>query len=290
VASFQDEEGTFLSCLGSRAFCGEISADDIDRARNGDGECLRQVIRAHGLADAAPARLMPGRYEAFLEAHIEQGPRLEAAGRRIGVVTGIIGVRRFRVRFDGQADHAGTTPMALRRDAGAALIAFAHQLGADIARMAGPDTVWNFGRVGFEPGAANVVPGGAELIVEFRDASGELLEVLEQRVETLVGEANGAGPVAVAATKLDALQPTALDRGLGERIAAAAAAHGTEPLWMPSGAGHDAQVLAGHLPSAMLFIPSIGGRSHDVAEDTHEADIALGCRVLATAVADVLSS
>jgi N-carbamoyl-L-amino-acid hydrolase len=265
-----------------------VTVGDIDQASNAAGRGLREVIAAHGLADAAPARLMPGRYEAFVEAHIEQGPRLEAEGRRIGVVTGIVGIRRYRIRFTGQADHAGTTPMVLRRDAGAALLDLAHQFRQDIGQLAGPDTVWNFGHVAFEPGAANVVPRGAELVVEFRDTSPELLGLLARHVEAMVGEADGRGPVAVAASEIVALEPAALERGLGEKIAAAAAAHGTEPMWLPSGAGHDAQVLARHLPTAMMFIPSIGGRSHDLAEDTDAADIAFGCRVFATAVADIL--
>ena len=124
VASFQDEEGTFLPFLGSRSFCEDVTEQEIVTAKSKDGAALSAALTATNY-DAAPARREPARHVAYLEAHIEQGPRLEAERRRIGVVTGIVGIRRFRLMARGQADHAGTTPMAMRKDAGAALFALA---------------------------------------------------------------------------------------------------------------------------------------------------------------------
>ncbi len=114
VISFEDEEGAYKGLLGSASFCGEIGAEEIAGTRNIEGKSLTDALQAHGLDDVAPERLEKGRYAAYLEAHIEQGPRLEAQAKRIGIVTGIVGIRRFHIVFDGQADHAGTTPMDLR--------------------------------------------------------------------------------------------------------------------------------------------------------------------------------
>ena len=132
--SFSDEEGTFLACVGSRSFCGPLAPSDLQGARNAAGESLATGWTRLGWSAKPLARLEPARHRAFLEAHIEQGPRLIESGRHIAVVTGIVGLRRVRVRFEGQADHAGTTPMAMRRDAGdgdARLRAFG---GKDAAR------------------------------------------------------------------------------------------------------------------------------------------------------------
>ena len=288
VIAFQDEEGAYLPCLGSRTFCGELADEEIDAAMNGRGHPLREAMAAYDLAERGAAQLKPGRHTAYLEAHIEQGPRLEAENKRIGIVTAIVGIRRFRLSFTGQADHAGTTPMVMRKDAGAALIDVAYKLQSDFRRLAAENTVWNLGDAVFEPGAPNVVPARAVLSVEFRDTSSQVLDRLEARLRELADQAM-AGPVSVDAAKVVSLKPTPMDSNLGDRIATAAATHEAAWIRMPSGAGHDAMVLGRHMPTAMMFVPSIGGRSHDIAEDTEEADIVLGCRVLATAVKSILS-
>ncbi len=283
VVSFQDEEGTFLPCLGSRSFCGELTQADIAKPKSQAGEPLVEALRR--AAYGGPAwRLDKGRHIAYLEAHIEQGPRLEAAKRRIGVVTGIVGIRRFRVIAKGQADHAGTTPMSMRKDAARPLYTLAHRVHADLPAMAGPDTVWNIGVITVRPGAANVVASEAELVVEFRDTSSEVLERIEARLLAWISELDSQGPARLEALPIARIAPTLMAPELEDLIEAGAAENGTATMRMPSGAGHDAMVLGHHLPSAMLFIPSIGGRSHDVAEDSAEDDIVLGCEVLAAVV------
>ncbi|OGA73288.1 MAG: hypothetical protein A3G81_03600 [Betaproteobacteria bacterium RIFCSPLOWO2_12_FULL_65_14] len=283
VVSFQDEEGTFLPCLGSRSFCGELTEADLAKPKSQSGETLAQAMARAGYPGPA-WRLDRTRHVAYLEAHIEQGPRLEAANKRIGVVTGIVGIRRFRIVAHGQADHAGTTPMSMRKDAVRPLFAFANRVHAELPAMAGADTVWNIGVMGVRPGAANVVPSQAELVVEFRDTSSDLLDRIETRLFGWVKELDAQGPARLEIQPIARIAPTLMAQDLEELIQAGAAECGTAAMRMPSGAGHDAMVLGHHLPSAMLFIPSIGGRSHDVAEDSAEEDIILGCEVLAAVV------
>ncbi len=288
VVSFADEEGTFLGTLGSRSFVGELREEDLAGAVNGDGEALAASLLAAGYGHEDRAKLDPARHIAYLEGHIEQGPRLEAEGVRIGVVTSIVGMRRMLVVFHGQADHAGTTPMAMRKDAGGRMVDFAHELTGKLGATAGKDTVWNFGRMVFEPGASNVVPQRAELLIEFRDIDMAVIDEMEAVIRTGVAAADGLGGVRTETSVLETSAPAHMDASIGAAIEAAAKAAGAMSLAMPSGAGHDAMHLASHVPSGMLFIPSKGGRSHDTAEDSAEEDIVLGCRVMAGTVARLL--
>jgi N-carbamoyl-L-amino-acid hydrolase len=290
VVSFSDEEGTFLACMGSRAFCGLVTRDELTSARNASGELLLERLDALGLAQRERAQFDAARHRAYLEAHIEQGPKLIKAGVDIGVVTGIVGLRRFRVRFRGQADHAGTTPMPMRRDAAAAMYAFAATVPEQLQAAGSPDSVWNLGVATVKPGAANVVASEAELVVEFRDVSRATLARMEDAFAALVTERNEVGGVSLDAQPIGAIEPTVMDDRLIERLDAAAAAEGASRLRMPSGAGHDAMIVGRRAPAAMLFVPSIGGRSHDVLEDTAEEDIRRGLRIYARAVNSLLES
>ena len=281
--SFADEEGTWLACLGSRAFCGDLAEADLAGVATRTGQRLTDRLAELGLRRNALARLDPVRHRAYLEAHIEQGPRLSAGGIDVGVVTGIVGMRRYTVQFRGRADHAGTTPMAMRRDAAFALFGFATMLADRLRAASGPDSVWNFGSVAVRPGAANVVPAEAELAVEFRDLSRAVIDRMEATFHEGVQAADGAHDVAVSSAPLGALEPTALNGKLIDVITESATKAGASHLRMASGAGHDAMILARHIPSAMMFVPSIEGRSHDVSEDTSEADIRRGFRVFAAA-------
>ncbi len=288
VVSFADEEGTYFGTLGSRAFVGTLDAGDLANATNGDGLALSAALAEVGYNQDDRARLDPARHVAYLEGHIEQGPRLEAEGVQIGVVTSIVGMRRMLVIFHGQADHAGTTPMAMRKDAGARLIGFAHGLTEKLREAGGAESVWNFGRMAFEPGAGNVVPQRAELLVEYRDIDLGVMDRMEAAIKSGVAAADGVGGVTTETILLEASRPAHMDRTVGAAIEAAAAALGVTALVMPSGAGHDAMHLADQVASGMLFIPSKGGRSHDTAEDSSEEDIVLGCRVLGGAVMGLL--
>ena len=291
VVAWVDEEATFLGCLGSRAYCGLLRAEDIEAVANSSGQMLAEALRDAGLGgiDAA-ATFEPERQIGYLEAHIEQGPHLEDSGDLIGVVTSIVGIRGGTVTFVGEQNHAGTTPMNRRRDAGVALFEFAQRLRAEFEKLAGPQTVWTIGSVALHPGAPSIVPGRAEMILQFRDPDPERLESMEGCARELASTATQAGPVQVTFDRSRTpVAPTVMDDGLARHLAAAAEQRtGTRWRRMPSAAGHDPMVLAGSLPCAMLFIPSKGGVSHDFAEDSSDEHIILGCQVLADAAATIL--
>lgn len=292
AVSFQDEESRFVGCLGSRSLIGDLTPQTEQGAVDRDGVTLAGALREAGLADVPRLRLARDRYAGFVEAHIEQGPHLEDAARRIGVVTGIVGVRGIRFVFRGQQNHAGTTMMARRRDAATALYELAHRINQEFPKAAAERTVWTMGRLRVEPNATSIVPGYADLDLQFRDQSEAPLEAFEAIVARLVAEMNARGGVTIEAAPSRApIAPTRMDPGLQAHIETAAERHAPGK-WqrMPSGAFHDAGIISACLPSAMLFIPSIGGISHDFAEDSREEDIVLGCQVLADAAASILSA
>lgn len=286
VIAFADEEGHFGHFLGSRSFIGALAEAEVDAARNrSDGRPLREALAAAGL-DGLPRRVIePGRHRAFLEAHIEQGDRLETAGLSVGVVTSIVAIWQYRIVAEGQQNHAGTTSMTSRRDAGAALVRLCGRIEAEFPKAAGAHSVWTVGRMTLEPGAPSIIPGRAEMLFQFRDADRATLDRMHAVLERLVAEEDARGPCRVAlhvsgqsAPAMMAPQVRAALEGAAERLAPGA--------WMatPSGAGHDAQYMAPLIPAGMLFVPSIGGVSHHWTEDTAEADIALGAQVFVAAV------
>ena len=290
--SFQDEESRFVGCLGSRSFVGSLSPEQEAAAIDRDGVTLADALAGAGLAATPRLRGDPARHCGFLEAHIEQGPQLEDDAKRIGVVTTIVGVRGLRIIFRGQQNHAGTTMMARRRDAAAALFDYASAVNREFPRIAAARSVWTMGRVQVVPNATSIVPGYAELDLQFRDADDTVLDAMEALAERLVAEANRQSGVRLELQRARApIAPTRMDGTLRRHLAAAAERHAPgQWLEMPSGAFHDAGIVSARLPAAMLFIPSIGGISHDFAEDSRRDDIVLGCRVLADAAASILGS
>ena len=290
VASWIDEEGAFSTCLGSQAFCGELEPDAVGELRNDEGKSLGEALREAGLDGVPLARCEPGRYVGYAEAHIEQGPWLEHQGKRIGAVTGIVGSRNFTIAFAGQQNHAGTTPMALRRDAGHALVELAHRVYETFPEHAGERSVWTIGRIALDPGVQSIVPGRAEMHLQFRDQDVAVLDRLEAHARALVAEANAGGRVEAHMSEMGKRSiPAMMDERLRGHIERAAELHAPgDWIAMPSAAIHDAQVLARHMPTAMMFVPSIGGVSHAFEEDTSEEDIVLGGQVFATAAANIL--
>ncbi|WP_233834093.1 Zn-dependent hydrolase [Paraburkholderia sp. ZP32-5] len=290
VASWIDEEGTFSGFLGSRSFIGEPVDESIRGASNRQGERLEDVLKAAGLAERPRVRFEAGRQVAYLEPHIEQGGRLEAIGKSIGVVTTIVGLRDVRVRFSGQRNHAGTTPMAIRRDAGAALVAFITRMNDAFKPLVDADTVWTVGRIDLEPGSMSVVPGTADMYLQFRDANAARLDAMEQALVDLARGFNAQNAVGVELQTLDdPVEPVSMNTTLAEHIARAADALAPgQWLRMPSGAAHDAQLIARCMPACMMFVPSIGGVSHDFIEDTADEHIVLGCQIAANAAASIL--
>jgi N-carbamoyl-L-amino-acid hydrolase len=283
VVSFSDEEGAFTGTLGSRAFVGELGDEERAGLQSADGRRFDEELAATGWAGRPLVRLDPARHSAFVELHIEQGPVLDAGPQRLGVVTGIVGIRRLRVTFTGRADHAGTTPTALRRDAGAAALRYGTAFLDLVAEQGGPDTVCNIGAIRFEPGAGNIVPALAEMLVEYRDLSAERLAALDAAVATLVEDVG----VEVAVASVIHQDGVAMDPSVIAALERGAQAAGSPARRMPSGAGHDAMILGRHIPAGMLFAPSIGGRSHSEEEDTDPADLVLAAQGLTNAIAEL---
>ena len=215
---------------------------------------------------------------------------LEHQGKRIGAVSGIVGSRNFTVAFAGQQNHAGTTPMALRRDAGHALVELAHRVYETFPEHAGERSVWTIGRIALDPGVQSIVPGRAEMHLQFRDQDESVLERLETHARALAAEADARGRAEVRMNEVGKRSiPAMMDERLRACIERAAEHHAPgDWITMPSAAIHDAQVLARHMPAAMMFVPSIGGVSHAFEEDTSDEDIVLGCQVFATAAANML--
>jgi len=284
VVAFQDEEGTFLPFLGSRAFCGEDLTAEMTAATSREHVTLAEAMTAAGLSGKPAKHVDTARHAAYFEAHIEQGPRLEAEGIDIGVVTGIVGGKTARVVFRGEANHAGTTPMAMRRDAGAAALAFGAAVRRHIAAAGAADTVSNIGAIRFEPGASNVVPGLADMVVQVRDTDPAVLARLDAVIRETAQACAAEFSTTVEIVQTQDTPPAIMTPALVDLVERAAVELGATHRRMPSGAGHDAMVLSRYLPSAMLFVPSIGGRSHHVSENTADADIVRGAEVLLRAV------
>lgn len=291
VVAFVDEEGHFGNFLGSRSFIGEVSEAEIDAARcRTRGIAMRDALAEAGLAGVPRVTLDdPARYLGFLEAHIEQGDELEAKGLRLGVVTSIVAIWNFRIRFTGVQNHAGTTRMAIRKDAGVAMVRLAGRIHDTMPQVIAERSVWTIGKMGLDPNAPSIIPGGAEMNVQVRDAEPDVLDRMEAHLRALAAEADAAGPCRVTIETASKTVPKVMHGRFQDALAAAAEAR-APGAWqrMPSGAGHDAQVVALRMPAGMLFVPSIGGISHHWTEDTKEEDIALGCAVLADAAEALL--
>ncbi len=292
VVAWCDEEGHFGHFLGSRSYCGGVSEADIDAARDRtDGRSMRAALAACGLDGRARASVEPGRHIGYLEAHIEQGDWLETHGLAAAVVTSIVGIWQFKVTFEGAQNHAGTTRMAIRRDAGLAAAKLCVAIDQRFPQVAGPRTVWTTGRMTFEPGAPSIIPGGAEMLFQIRDADPATLLRMERTLVELAGAADQAGPCRVRIESLRKSHPAMMDPAFQTTLEAAAEriAPGRHTR-LPSGAGHDAQVLSGVMPAAMLFVPSIGGISHHWSENTSDADIVCGAEIFVAAAAAMLQS
>jgi hydantoinase/carbamoylase family amidase len=290
VAGWMDEEGARFKTptFGSKAFAGH-DLSSLGARADADGIALAEAMAGWGrdVERLPEARGIDG-IAAYLELHVEQGPTLEERGVEIGVVTAIVGVLGLRVRFEGQANHAGTTPMDRRRDA---LVAAAEAIGRLQEWIATQryETRVTVGIVEAQPGAFNVVPGACELAIDARaidDAATAAVERDVRGVLAATARAHGIG-CEVARTHLIGAVPA--DPAIADTIEVAAAADGASAMRMASGAGHDASALGPHVPMGMLFVPSRGGVSHNPREHTEPAQCHTGARVLARALATLTS-
>ncbi len=281
VVAFTDEEERFMGFLGSYALVGSVGYDDIKDCvdHNGirlDDAMQRAGLDPHRIADAA---VDPADYCAFLEIHIEQGSVLEREGKIIGVVDGVKGNFRWGVTITGQTDHAGA-PLTGRKDAfsafhdvAARVIAFRNKHGDD-------DSTLTIGRVLMEPNIETAQPGRVEFSVDFRSPSVGFLRRADSTLSSVLQELTENGGYTVDRHPILVEDPVEFDRGIRSAIERSAEKRGYPWRAMPSGAGHDAQVVGRHIPSAMIFVPSVDGRSHCPEEFTRTPDIEAGVNVL----------
>lgn len=291
VAAWCDEEGHFGSFLGSRSYVGQVTEAEIDAARDRtDGRAMRDALADMGLSGRPRIAAEPGRHVGYLEAHIEQGDTLESGKLAIGVVTSIVGIWQYRINFAGEQNHAGTTRMAVRKDAGLALAKFCVAIDGRFPAACGPRTVWTTGRIRLDPGAPSIIPGGAEMLFQIRDDDPSVIARLEELLRTMADEANANGPCTVTVERIRVGAPAMMDSRFQDAIEAASKAlAGGRSLRMPSGAGHDAQILATIMPAGMLFVPSIDGISHHWTENTADVDIITGAQVFVDACRRILA-
>ena len=282
VIAFANEEGAGgqVPFTGSRTIVGDPPAvtPSLNTALDGAGG------DASGLADAAWTAEEIGTY---LEVHIEQGPVLAAGGQRIGAVTAITGQQTLEVRVTGAANHAGTTPMHLRRDA----LAAAARVVLAVEAMANDGVVRaaTVGRLVVSPGVRNVVAGAVELSVDARDIDAARIDDGVRSLRSAVEEITASTGTEAIVTPLSTTAPVHSTPSLVDEIVAAAADLGEVAVRLPSGAGHDAQILGRVVPMAMIFVPSVEGVSHSPAEHTAAADLVLGAQVLERTVRRLLA-
>ncbi|MFG6594714.1 hydantoinase/carbamoylase family amidase [Sulfitobacter sp. 1A13368] len=284
VVSFQDEEGRFGVTTGSTVWSGALDQAEADGFKDDAGVSLAEARRA--VAGMLTGPVDPAQFTGYIELHIEQGPTLDDSGERIGVVSDIVGIRDMKVTFEGQQNHAGTTPMAVRRDAFQAVSEFNSLLNDRLRNVVTPSTVWTIGHVSLHPNASSIVPGKAVFSMQWRDGDSDRLGRMERIIrETAEEVAKGRG-MDLSFGPMLGLEPVAMDARLRDALAEAAEAVAPGK-WrkMPSGALHDATNVARLMPVAMLFAPSINGISHAFEEDTDEADLVAAVEVLGRAVA-----
>ncbi|MGH7276659.1 MAG: Zn-dependent hydrolase [Candidatus Rokuibacteriota bacterium] len=282
VAAWSDEEGRYGSLFGSRAVCGMLDLLRVEDMVAVDGERLVDAMARAGFdcGRVGEARLPAASVSAYAELHIEQGARLEEAGIPIGVVTSIVGVRRARVVFIGQADHAGTTPMDRRRDGFLAAAEYALKARDLVVKHGGGRSVANVGVVSVHPGVTNIVPARGELVHELRGPDPGTLARLDRRCTSLARRVARRRGVEVEIRPMSATTPAICAERVQAAIEAACAQLGLASTRLYSAAGHDAQNLAAITDAGMIFIPSKGGRSHRVDEMSDWDAIERGANVL----------
>ncbi len=279
VGFFTNEEGARFApdMLGSLVYAGGMTAEQAHDVIAIDGARLGDELERIGYLGGSPC---PGETPyAFVELHIEQGPVLEAQRKQIGVVTGVQGISWQELTITGRSSHAGTTPMSLRHDAGYV----AMELGSFARRLAtefGPPQVATVGRLQLQPNLVNVVPASASMTVDLRNTDEFVLQQVETRFADYCTTLAAAEGVTIEARTLARFEPVSFDERTIDLVEAAATGRGLSTMRMPSGAGHDAQMMARLCPTAMVFVESVGGISHNVSEHTEPADLVAGANVL----------
>lgn len=279
VAFFTNEEGSRFApdMMGSLVFQGDLPLAAALETKGIDGTTVRENLERIGYLGSAPAGAM--KVDSYVELHIEQGPVLDIEKATIGAVEGVQGISWTEFKISGVSNHAGTTPMRLRHDAGhvaARIACFAREL----ARELGGDQVATVGSMTVFPNLVNVIPNRVVFTVDLRNTDEEVLSQAEQRLWAFADEAAAAEGVQISRRSLARFEPVAFHPELVNLVEQTARGMGYSVRRLPSGAGHDAQILARNCPAAMIFVPSVGGLSHNVREHTEAGDLVAGARVL----------
>jgi len=287
VVCFVGEESSRFgySTLGSSLIAGEVHGADLSNAADAQGTKLEDILSSLGIYrnNLRSMRRDPASVKAYLELHIEQGPILEAKKKPIGVVTSIAAPTRFKVGFTGQADHSGTTPMEMRKDALVAaseLIVAVEKICRRYSRMEKGRVVGTVGAMKIEPGVINAIPGKAELSVDIRSITASAKNRVVRLVQAKIREIARRRGLGMEILPIREEDPVPLDKRLVHLLKECCEARGVAYEVMPSGAGHDAMQMAKITPSGMLFIPSRRGISHSPLEWSDPEDIGLGTQLL----------
>lgn len=289
LIAFSDEEGRFGGTFGSEAFTGFLTMEKVEKAKDLNGVRLYDEMLAHGLnpLKSLEARRSPENIAAYLELHIEQGPVLDEQRHQVGIVDHITGLRSWALRFSGQANHAGTTPMDYRKDALMGLADFAHEIPRILDENGGVHSRATIGKAEILPGAPNSVPGVVEFSLDFRDPSVATLEELALAFQKTLAAISRRRRLQFEFSVQGEIQPVASHPALVDLLTEKARALGLKSLQMLSGAAHDAQLVGRVAPMAMIFVPSQGGVSHSPAEWTAWEDIEAGANLMLAALADL---
>ncbi|MEO8694588.1 MAG: M20 family metallo-hydrolase [Acidimicrobiales bacterium] len=279
VAFFTDEEGARYApdMLGSLVFVGGMTVETARDVIGNDGTMLGAELDRIGYAGSLPCPMIVP--HAYIELHVEQGPVLEAEGFTIGAVTGVQGISWQELTFVGQSNHAGTTPMTMRHDAGYVAARVATYVREMVSRIGGVQ-VGTVGAIELHPNLVNVVAARAKMTVDLRNTDDDVLREAERDLAEFVERAARAEGITVESRQLARFEPVRFESRLVDLVETSARAFGYKVRRLPSGAGHDAQMLARLCPAAMIFVPSHDGLSHNVAEHTDPADLAAGVNVL----------
>jgi beta-ureidopropionase / N-carbamoyl-L-amino-acid hydrolase len=287
VVCFVGEESSRFgySTLGSSLMAGEVQGKDLAHAADAQGTKLEDILASMGIyrSNLRSMRRDPSTIKAYLELHIEQGPILEAKKKPIGIVTSIAAPTRFRVVFTGQADHSGTTPMEMRRDALVAaseLIVAVEKVCRRYSHVEQGRVVGTVGAMKIEPGVINAIPGRAELSVDIRSISAEAKKRVVRLVQAQIGEIARRRNIEAEILPLREEDPVPLDKRLVRLLKECCEVRNIAYEVMPSGAGHDAMQMAKITAAGMLFIPSRRGISHSPLEWSEPEDICLGAQLL----------
>jgi N-carbamoyl-L-amino-acid hydrolase len=280
VIDFTDEEGRYVGFLGSRALAGVIEPDDIRNPRD-DRRAFETALAQTGLTEATifEAKRDPRSLAGYLELHVEQGARLSDANLELGIVTGIVGLRSFKLTFLGRANHAGTTPVSKRFDAAQGACAFT-LAAREFVLDTFPESVVNVGNMVFEPGAFNIVPERVTVDLEFRSETISTLDALEAGLLDRAAREAGRFGLQIDIQPVGKVPPAPMAKTMQTAIMQASQHLALRTMTLPSGAGHDAQSLALVCPTGMIFVPSVGGISHSPREFTEWEDCVNGANVL----------